>query len=69
MSPGGTGIERQGMLECFEGVVVVFFAAVHNAEQVVTLNARGIQLELFLYFLFGFFNRTLAQQGFGFKKR
>ena len=62
------GIERQRMLKCLQGVVVVFFAAVDDPQQVVTLHAGGIQFELFLYFLFGFLNRTLAQQGFGFQK-
>src|SRR6202040_3767943 len=60
MSPGGIGIERERMLKCLQSVVVVSLAAAGDSKQVVTLHTGGIQLQLFVYFLFGFLHRTLA---------
>ena len=50
MSPEGIGIERQRMLQCFQGVVVVLLAAVNDSKQVVTLDAGGVQSSAALLF-------------------
>ena len=65
----GVGAQSQRLLECFERVGVVLFAAVDNPQQVVAGDTAGIQPELFLNFLFGFFDRTLTKQRFRFRER
>ena len=54
MSSSGIRIELQRVLERFQGVVIVFFAAVCDSQQVVTLHAGRIQLELLLDLYLGF---------------
>ncbi len=69
MRPGGVGIQFYSLLECVESAGVVFFVSVNDAQQGVTLNIRGMQLELFLSFFFSFGNLTLGEELFGFDKR
>jgi hypothetical protein len=44
------------MLECLEGTGIILFAAVHDTQKVVTLDAGGMQSELFVDFLLGLFD-------------
>ena len=69
MSSSGIGIELQRVLKRFQSVVVVLFAAVCDSQQVVTLHAGGIQLELLLDLHFSFGDRSLAQQGLSLEER
>ena len=69
MSSSGIRVKLQRVLKRFQGVVIVFLAAVCDSQQVVTLHAGRIQLELLLDLHFGFGDRSLAQQGLSFKER
>jgi hypothetical protein len=66
---GGIRVNLERVLESGERVRIILLSRLNDTEKVVSLDARRMQGELFLYFLFSLLDGALAQESLGFLKR